>query len=133
MGSNVIFFGWNPSIPGRERVSGQHFQEFVQYLGELQQSGGRQSFDTVFLNTHGGDLNGFFLIRGDSAKLDALVSSSEWETHLTRAALHLEGSGAILGVTGELIDDPGVSFDLRLWSSISGAGDTFAHRRDAAG
>ena len=113
MGSNVVFFGWNRPIPGRERVSGQHFQEFVQYLGGLQRSGGIQSFDTVFLDTHGGDLNGFFLIRGESAKLDALVSSSEWETHLTRAALHLEGSGAIRGVTGELIMER-----MNLWTKM---------------
>ena len=41
----------------------------------------------------GGDLNGFFLIRGESAKLDSLLSSPEWETHMMRAALHLQGSG----------------------------------------
>ena len=35
-------------------------------------------------------MNGFFLIKGDCAKLDALVSTTEWITHITRAALHLE-------------------------------------------
>ena len=39
MASNVILFGWNRSIPGREKVSAQHFGEFVQYLGGLQQKG----------------------------------------------------------------------------------------------
>ena len=34
MRSNTIFFGWNRSIPGWERTSAEHFQEFVQYLGE---------------------------------------------------------------------------------------------------
>jgi hypothetical protein len=29
MNSNVIFFGWNRSIPGRERLSAAHFSEFV--------------------------------------------------------------------------------------------------------
>jgi len=46
-------------------------------------------------------LNGFFLIRGESAKLDTLVSTTEWITHMTRATLHLEGSGHVRGVTGE--------------------------------
>ena len=30
MSSNVIFFGWNRSIPGRERLSAEHFGEFGQ-------------------------------------------------------------------------------------------------------
>ncbi len=113
MGSNVIFFGWNRSIPGRERLSAQHFQEFVQYLGGLQQNGTIHSFDVVFLNAHGGDLNGFFLIRGDSGKLAELVRTSDWVTHMTRAVLHLEGSGAVLGVTGDTVAER-----MKLWTSL---------------
>ena len=76
MGSSVILFGWNRSIPGREKVSGQHFDEFVKYLGGLQQKSAIQAFDVVFLDVHGGDLNGFFLIKGESAKLG--VDPDEW-------------------------------------------------------
>jgi hypothetical protein len=100
MASNIALFGWNRSIPGREKVSAQHFEEFVNYLGGLQQKGAIQGFQIVFLDTHGGDLNGFFLLNGDPAKLDALISTTEWITHLTRASLHLEGSGVVRGVTG---------------------------------
>lgn len=103
MSSNVVFFAWNRSIPGRERLSAEHFEKFVQYLGGLQQQGTIESFDTVFLDPHGGDMNGFFLIRGETATLDALLSTTEWVTHMTRAMMHLEGSGAVRGVTGELI------------------------------
>jgi hypothetical protein len=101
MGKSVIVFGWNRSIPGREKVSAEHFGEFGKYLGGLQLKGAIQTFDIVFLDAHGGDLNGFFLIRGESAKLDKLVSTTEWITHMTRAALHLEGSGQVRGVTGD--------------------------------
>ena len=90
MSSNVIFFGWNRSIPGREQLSAAHFGEFAQYLGGLQQSGTIESFEAVFLNAHGGDMNGFFLIRGENAKLDALVASDAWMEHMTRADLHGE-------------------------------------------
>jgi hypothetical protein len=103
MSSNAVFFAWNRSIPGRERLSAEHFPQFGQYLAGLQQKGTIQSFDTVFLDPHGGDMNGFFLIRGEPAKLDALVGSSDWITHMTRTLLHLEGSGAVRGLTGELI------------------------------
>jgi hypothetical protein len=100
MSTNVVFFAWNRSIPGRERISAEHFQQFSQYVAGLQQQGAIHSSEAVFLDTHGGDLNGFFLIHGDSAKLDALLSSPDWVTHMMRAALHLQGSGHIRGVTG---------------------------------
>jgi hypothetical protein len=103
MASNVILFGWNRSIPGREKVSAGHFDELVKYLGGLQQKGAIQSFEVVFLDAHGGDLNGFFLIKGDSAQLDTLRSSTEWITHITRATLHVQGVGVIHGVTGDEI------------------------------
>ena len=113
MASNTILFGWNRSIPGREKLSGKHFEEFVVYLGGLQQKGAIQGFDIVFLDSHGGDLNGFFLIKGESAKLDALISGTEWVTHMTRAALHLEGSGSVRGVTGN-----DVMARMALWTSL---------------
>jgi hypothetical protein len=103
MSSNALFFGWNRPIPGREKMSAEHFGDFVQYLGGLQQKGTIKSFDAVLLDPHGGDLNGFFLIRGDSGLLDGVMSSPEWIAHMTRALIHLDGSGVIRGVTGDLI------------------------------
>jgi len=103
MSSNVLFFGWNRPFPGRESMSAQHFQEFNQYLGGLQQGGQIDGYDTVFLGSHGGDLNGFFLIRADNNKLDKLVASQEWQAQITRASIHLDGVGAIRGATGQLI------------------------------
>jgi hypothetical protein len=103
--SNALFFAWNRPIPGREKTSTAHFQEFVQYLGGLQQKGTIQSFDPVFLDPHGGDLNGFFLIKGDRAKLDELVATEEWQTHIIRAGLHLEGAGVVRGFTGNEVQE----------------------------
>jgi len=101
MGSNVLLFGWNRSIAGREKVSAGHFDESVNYLSGLQRSGATQGFEVVFLDPQGGDLNGFFLLKGESSRLDSLVSGSEWITHITRASLHLEGLGVVRGVTGD--------------------------------
>jgi hypothetical protein len=103
MSTNVILFGWNRSIPGRERLSAEHFGEFTQYLGGLQQAGAIQSFEAVFLTIHGGDLNGFFLIRGENVQLDALIASEAWSTHILRADFHLQGAGVVRGATGALV------------------------------
>ena len=67
----------------------------------------------MFLDSHGGDLNGFFLIKGESAKLDALISTNEWVTHIARASLHLNGSGVIRGTTGNEAMER-----MALWTSV---------------
>jgi hypothetical protein len=103
MASSVILFGWNRSVPGREKIAAGHFEEFVSYLGGLQQKGAIESFDVVFLDAHGGDLNGFFLLKGESGRLGTLTSTTDWITHITRASLHTEGVGVIHGVTGDEI------------------------------
>ena len=101
MSTEVIFFGWNRSVPGREQISAQHFQEYIAYLAGLQANGAIDSFEAVMLGPHGGDMNGFILIRGDKDQLNELQASAEYLDHITRGELHLEGSGAIRGVTGE--------------------------------
>lgn len=113
MSSNTIFFAWNRSLPGRERLSAEHFNDFVGYVGALQKAGTIQSYEVVLLNSHGGDMNGFFLIRGESSKLDALMASDDWNRHMMRALLHLDGSGAVRGVSGDL-----VMKRMELWSGL---------------
>jgi hypothetical protein len=113
MSSNVIFFGWNRSIPGREGLSAAHFGEFMQYLDKQQQAGVIQSFEAVLLALHGGDLNGFFLIRGENAQLDALIASPEWVAHTLRAGMHLEGAGVVRAATGSLVLER-----MNLWAKI---------------
>ena len=103
MSSNMVIFGWNRTIPGRERMSEQHFEEFVTYCNELKQSKTIQSFDIVFLDPHSGDLNGFFLLRGEPANLDRMISSKDWVNHILRATMHLEGVGVVRGRTGDLV------------------------------
>ena len=103
MSSNVIFFGWDRPVVGREQAAGELFQEFMQYLAGLQQQGAIASFEAVFLTPHGGDLNGFFLLSGENSKLDELAASEKWMSYLTRSGHYLEGAGAVRGATGDLV------------------------------
>lgn len=113
MSKNVLFYGWNRPVPGREQVSAELFQGFQQYLGGLQQAGSIDSFETILLTNHGGDLNGFTLIRGDIVKLHELQRTQEWLQYMVRAGMVLEGGGLIPGVTGE-----GVLEWMALWTSL---------------
>jgi len=79
----------------------------------LQGEGTIQSFEPVLLNPHGGDLNGFFLIRGEPDKLHAMLASEEWNRHQARALMHLEGSGFVAGVSGKRVRER-----MQLWSSF---------------
>jgi hypothetical protein len=113
MSSNAVFVGWNRPIPGRERMSVEHFAAFVEYLTGLQLKGIIKSFEPVFLNPHGGDLNGFFLIRGDSNQLDALMSTQEWTAHITRAAIHFDRCGVIRALTGDPLKER-----MKVWTGM---------------
>jgi hypothetical protein len=110
VGTNVVVFAWNRSLPGREQMSGQHFQEFVAYLQAQKDQGAITSFDPVLLEPHGGSVNGFFLIQGEPDKLAALTSSPDWVQHQIRAMLHLDGAGTWRGVTGA-----GVGERMAMW------------------
>jgi hypothetical protein len=105
MKTNAIFVGWNRAVVGREPQAGALFQEFLQYLGGLQQSGTIQSFEPILLNSHGGDLNGFILIRGEGGKLDELESRDDWQDYIIRAGMFLEGNGVVRGAAGELVSE----------------------------
>ena len=94
-------------------MSAAHFQEFVQYLADCNRQVRSNRSKPCFSIPHGGDLNGFFLIRGEPAKLDTVMASDAWHTHLTRGGLHLDGLGAIRGATGELVMER-----MALWSKL---------------
>jgi hypothetical protein len=98
---DVIFVGWDRSVPGREHITSEHFGEILGYLAGMQQEELIHSFEPVLLVAHGGDLNGFLLIRGEREHLSDLMAREDWQLHVIRAGVHLEGLGIITGLSGE--------------------------------
>ena len=96
-----IFIGFGLPVRGRERQAVTVFTEALEYYARLQQQGEIESFETVFLEPHGGDLNGFTLVRGDQDKLSRIRTSDEWLRLTTRADLIAER----FGVTGAILGD----------------------------
>lgn len=95
MADHGIFVGFGTPTRGRETGATKVFGEFVQYLGAQQAQKNIESFEPVFLQAHGGDLGGFFLIKGEREKLDKMVSSEEFDKQLTRAASVVEHLGVV--------------------------------------
>jgi hypothetical protein len=98
--SNAIMFGWNRPHVGRETMAGELFASTVNHLDKLKSSAKIESYEPVFLASHGGDLTGFFLIRGSHAQLDALVSSDEFADITLRASHLLSDVGVIHAYVG---------------------------------
>ncbi|MBI2394660.1 MAG: hypothetical protein HYV09_34145 [Deltaproteobacteria bacterium] len=87
---NMLIMGWKGSKTGREAISAAHFQEVVAFLGSQQREKRIEAWEPIFMDPHGATLQGFFLIRGSTAQLDALQNNEAWQEHVTRAILHLE-------------------------------------------
>jgi hypothetical protein len=99
-----IFVGFGYPVRGRERQAVKVFNEAMEYYARLQQRGEIESFESVFLEPHGGDLNGFTLIRGDRDKLAGIRTSDEFARLSIRADLIVEGFGVIGAQLGEQIE-----------------------------
>jgi len=103
MADSVLFVGWHQPSRGRENAAVDVFSEAVGYYTALQGQGEIDSFEIVFLEPHGGDLGGFFLLRGDAEKLGSVRTSDAFNRLNTRASLTVDGFGVVGGFTGDAI------------------------------
>jgi hypothetical protein len=90
-----LFIGFGDPARGRESQAVELFNEVIAYYGRLQEEGEIESFEPVFLEPHGGDLNGFILIRGDAERLSALRVSEEFTQFTIRAGLIANSFGVV--------------------------------------
>jgi hypothetical protein len=101
MTDSVLFFGWGVPIPGREAKALQVFGEAVEYCARLEREGRIEGMEPLLLEEHGGDLGGFFLIRGDHDRLAGLRGDDEFQRLIARASLVVTNVGVVGGMTGE--------------------------------
>jgi hypothetical protein len=90
-----LFIGFGTPARGREAKSLDVFNEATQYYAKLQQEGRIESFEVAILEPHGGDLGGFFLLRGERQQLSQLRVEADFERLTTRANLMVDGVGII--------------------------------------
>jgi hypothetical protein len=73
----------------------------MEQLESFQKQGWFESMETVGLTAHGGDLNGFILLKGSREKLDALRRTDEFERFSMDLGGRLDRYGVVPGVTLE--------------------------------
>jgi hypothetical protein len=101
MADGVIFQGWDRPVPGREKQAMQLFQKVLAYYSKSKTEGKIESFEAVSLTPHGGDLNGFILVRGDAKKLSEAYNDPPAVEMRVEANYYLSGFGSVFGYTGE--------------------------------
>jgi hypothetical protein len=104
MAGEALFIGWGQVVRGREKRALQVFQESMDYYGKLQQDGRIEGFDVYFLAPHGGDLDGFVVLRGnDRQKLAEVRFSEEFERLVARASAIVDSVGVVIAYTGDAL------------------------------
>ena len=92
---NALFMGWDAPRTGRERQAGELFGSVVNYLATEQKKGTIDSFEPVLMAAHSGDLNGYFMIKGDHKRLDDLRASDDFLKIMMQAGFCLDGFGVV--------------------------------------
>jgi hypothetical protein len=96
-----LFIGFGVGVRGREKKGLEVFNEGMQYFSRLQENGTIESWDAVFLEPHGGELNGFYLLKGDREKLSRLRVEKDFVRQTTRGQQIVEDIGVVGAVLGD--------------------------------
>lgn len=97
----VLFIGWNRARPGQEKVCVELFAQSMAYFAKEQADGHIEGFEPVFLGAHGGQVNGFTLLRGEQSKIDKLRASDAFLDLMTKLNINVDGLSVLGGWTGD--------------------------------
>jgi hypothetical protein len=96
-----LFIGWGDVVRGREDRALDVFNETIELYGQMQSDGRIESFEVALLNPHGGDLQGFVMLRGSEAQIDAVGRDEDFERVMTKGSLVVENLGIIPAAINE--------------------------------
>src|SRR5438552_18598173 len=104
MTDSALFIRWGATAGGRERQSVELFAESLRYLTGLVEQGRVASVEPFFLEPHGGDLEGFFVVRGDQEELNRIRTGDEFQRLAVKAQVLVQAFGVVGAVTGERLN-----------------------------
>ena len=121
MADRALFVGFGEPVRGREERAVEVFNEWVGMLGRMQSEGRIEGMDVTLLDPHGGDLGGFFHIRGSAEQCATLMNDEEFRRAVVDASMIVdkfgvegipftmlvsrEGKVVALNVTGEALGE----------------------------
>jgi hypothetical protein len=105
MANAALFFGWNDPKTGRESQTMELFQTTMTYWTRQMEAGTIESFEPVIMSRHGGDMNGFILVRGELGKLNEIRQTDEFTDMILKGGLLLNNFGVIDCYIGDRLMD----------------------------
>lgn len=90
-----LFVGWGDVRTGRSAAANKVFAEAMAHWSALKAAGEIESFETVILGYHGGDLGGYFMLRGDPQRLGRISMSPDFLRLMNRASAVVERLGVV--------------------------------------
>lgn len=104
MATACLLIGWNRPNPGQHKEGMSALIESRGMIQKWQKDGWFESYELIGLTAHGGDLNGFYLLKGERAKLDELRRTDDFERFSMRLGSLFDRYGVVPGVTEAGID-----------------------------
>lgn len=105
MADSALVMGWGEPVYGREQVSAKVFEEAVGLWEKLTAEGTLAGWEAFFLEPHGGDLGGFFLLRGEAETLAKLRVDDDFRRIVTRGSAVVTRFGVVGAATGARIQE----------------------------
>ena len=100
MEKGALFVGWGSIIVGREKTAPRVLNDAMQYLQGLQKEGKLDSIDVILLEPHGGELEGFVLIKGNKDFLAKLRVEKEFTEIIVSVQLVHTKVGVVWAYSG---------------------------------
>jgi hypothetical protein len=101
MAEAALCIAWGDAVKGRGKHALEVYAESMQYWERLQKEGQIERYDVTVLAPTGGDVGGFWLVRGTAAQIDSLRRSDEFLRLINRVQLLVTG----LRVTDAYVDE----------------------------
>ncbi|MGZ4354126.1 MAG: hypothetical protein ACXVZ4_11315 [Gaiellaceae bacterium] len=101
MTDTALFIGWGPTYPGREHLARKLFDETLEIFEAQKRAGEIESFEPVLLGPHGGELEGFIIVKGDPAKLMELQMREDVQRLRIKAQTLSAHFGIVLATVGD--------------------------------
>ena len=96
-----LFIGWGEVVRGREDRALDVFNETLALYGQMQSDGRIEDFEVALLNPHGGELQGYVMLRGSEAQMDAVGRDEDFQRVMTKGSLVVDDLGIIPAAINE--------------------------------
>ena len=75
--------------------------ETLEFYGQLQADGRIEDFEVALLDPHGGELQGYVMLRGSEEQIDSVRRGEDFQRLMTKASLIVDDLGIIGASIGE--------------------------------